>query len=87
MQSVELIGREIRQDTGRTSAISNQGRGFAVALLDVSLKALTGVIAVQPLTDLTFSEIHDHSRQQLDHLKVIKIGQMPAGLSEKKIAC
>ena len=35
---------------------------------------------------LTVGEIHDHAREQLDHLKVVEVGQVPAGLGEEKIA-
>ena len=86
VQQIKLLGGKLGEHTSGACAVGNQRGGFAIALFDVGLEALTGVIAVQTLTDLTLSQVHDHAGEQLDHFEVIEVGQMPAGLSKEKIA-
>ena len=35
---------------------------------------------------LPIREIHDHAAEQLDHIKIIEVGEVPAGLSEEEVA-
>jgi len=37
------------------------------------------------LLHLTIRQIHDHAAEQLDHFKVVKIGQVPTGLGKQKV--
>ena len=44
------------------------------------------VEAVEALLHLPIREIHDHAAEQLDHVEVIEVGEVPAGLRKEKIA-
>ena len=86
IKAVELGGRAAAEHACGTAAVGNQGCRLAVALFEVGLKGLGRVEAVEALLHLPIREIHDHAAEQLDHIEVIEVGKVPAGLSEEEVA-
>ena len=86
IEAVELRRRATAEHSGRAATVGDQGSRLAVALFKVSLKGLSRVEAVETLFDLTISQIHDHAAEQLHHVEVIEVGEVPAGLGKEKVA-
>ena len=85
IQPIQLRWGTTTENPCGPGAVGDQRRGFAVTLFQVSLEALRGVEAEEPLLHLTIRQIHDHAAEQLHHLKVIEVGEVPAGLRKQKI--
>ena len=85
VELIELGGGQGREHPGGPGTVGDQGGGFAVALLEVGLEALAGVVAEQALLHFAVGQVHDHPAEQLHHLEVIEVGQVPAGLGKEKI--
>ena len=76
---------EPRENTGGPGAVGDQGGGLAVTLFEIGLETLTGVVAIEALSHLAIGEIHDHAGEELHHLQVIEVGEVPAGLGKEEV--
>ena len=85
IQPIKLLGSAATQHTRSSDTVGDQRGGLAVTLLQVGLEGLGRVKAVKPLFHFPVRQVHDHPAEQFDHLKIIEIGQVPAGLGEQKI--